>query len=42
MVELVAPAVNPPVALVAPTGDDDTVWKEIMGVLTRGTNGAQP
>jgi hypothetical protein len=41
-VEFLAPAFKPVVALLAPTGEGETVWRETMGVVTSGTKGAQP
>jgi hypothetical protein len=38
----VAPAINPVVALLAPTGFGETCWKETIGVLNSGTNGPHP
>lgn len=37
-----AAAVGPPSPGWAPTDEDETVWNEIIGVLTSLTNGAQP
>jgi hypothetical protein len=36
-VELRAPACSPPVALLAPTGEDETVSKPTLGVVMSGT-----
>jgi hypothetical protein len=41
-VEFLAPACSPPVALVAPTGDEETVSNETMGVVISGTYGPHP
>jgi hypothetical protein len=36
-VEFLAPAINPVVAVVAPTGEGETVCRETLGVVTSGT-----
>jgi hypothetical protein len=41
-VEFVAPATNPPVALVAPIGFGETVVNDRLGVVSIGIYGPQP
>jgi hypothetical protein len=42
IVEFRAPACNPVVALLAPTGEDETVSNATLGVVTNGTYGPHP
>jgi hypothetical protein len=39
---LVAPAINPVVALLAPTGFGETVCRDNIGVVTSGIYGPHP
>jgi hypothetical protein len=42
IVEFRAPACSPAVALLAPTGEDETVSNATLGVVTNGTYGPHP